>query len=402
MIVLVLRIVVQTLITKIQNSKIQSFLTLDFPIHFGYVLSWIYFTDRNQVRFLNEPIRRVCWPVFFECKAIDSILIPNIFYLIVVGLLSSTMLMFLAMRKGQCRKNQKILHALQLILFFSFIAIDYQLKLNQHLILIFFSVIRIFLDKSKSAYPLFIVLVYFSAGFLKFDPDWLSGKALFRPIPFLEGIALFWSLRYVIVLELCVSWLLLFKNSSIRIVSLVQFFLFHVLSFFVVGFYYPILMIVLLTPLVSDQGFNFKELALNRRLQILVAIFVLAQILPHLLSSNPTLTAQSRSLAFHMFDSRLRCKATLTFKKENENLQFTLPMSNSPRLACDPIVFRAQVANICLFQNISSLSPANAQLYVARTTDINFVKIADLDYACDLNRNRPSIVFNSWIQEPAY
>ncbi len=131
----------------------------------------------------------------------------------------------------------------------------YNLMGNYHLVH-FFMVGLFLMGSSKSfAYRAGLVAIYFLAGLLKLNSEWLTGAALLRPTDFPDA----WNalaLGYVVTLELGLCWLLLSQTRLLRLFVLVQLLIFHAFSWKIVGFFYPVTMFLLLTPLIWEECFQ--------------------------------------------------------------------------------------------------------------------------------------------------
>src|SRR3989454_23785 len=105
----------------------------------------------------------------------------------------------------------------------------------------------LFVPGKRDGLRVLVTLFYFWAGSLKLNWEWISGAGLYRPIWPFSGVGVVAACVYVIVLELGVAWGLLAKRAWIFWAAFAQFFLFHALSWQVVGFFYPLLMFAILT-----------------------------------------------------------------------------------------------------------------------------------------------------------
>jgi hypothetical protein len=112
-------------------------------------------------------------------------------------------------------------------------------------------------------------LFYFWAGTLKVNWEWISGAALYRPLWFFTGRGVIVACAYVVLMELFVSWGLLARRSWIFWSAVAQLALFHVMSWAVVDFFYPILMFLLLSIVVLDRLYPVKGLDYGRECRML-------------------------------------------------------------------------------------------------------------------------------------
>ena len=164
------------------------------------------------------------------------------------------------------------------------------------------------------------MLFYFWAGTLKLNWEWVSGGALYRPLWLLTGPAVVAACAYVVVLELVIVWGLLSRRSWIFWSSLAQVLLFHVMSFAVVGWFYPLLMFALLAifplarcipgapPEPASASASSGGACRGRRSRWR-SRFSLVQLTTHLYPGDTAITGEGRLFALHMFDARVVCEA---------------------------------------------------------------------------------------------
>jgi len=125
---------------------------------------------------------------------------------------------------------------------------DYRLRLNQHYMTYWVTLAFLFVPYKRRAISYLVASFYFWAGTLKFTPDWFSGAALFGRAPLGVPQSLIpASCIYVVFLELVVTFGLLIRNRWIFWCALIQFIAFHIASWPIVQFFYPTLMLSILT-----------------------------------------------------------------------------------------------------------------------------------------------------------
>jgi len=144
-----------------------------------------------------------------------------------------------------------------------------------------------------------------------------------------------------------------------------QLLLFHLASYWVVGFFYPVLMFLLLTivpfvhfgPRLSVEDTESPRAVLSgvsRPQEHPVAFaflvgFSVLQLTPRLFPGDVAVTGEGRMFALNMFDAPLSCRGYATVHRSREQpemLTLTAPFVN-PRIACDPIVYRAIALALC-------------------------------------------------------
>jgi len=236
---------------------------------------------------------------------------------------------------------------------------DFRLRLNQHYMAGVASLVFLFLPRKREAVRVTIVLFYFWAGALKLNREWLSGSALYNTDAFwIKGRLLPFACAYVLVLEMAISWGLLARRAWVFWSALFQFALFHVFSWPVVGFFYPLLMFDLLAIHPLCRWFpgpraEVDPLALLHgraapSTWALVGGFSLLQLVPLAIPGDSALTGEGRLFAVHMFDARIECEVRYVVTLANgQRLTMGGPEDLPVRIACDPIVHWNVARNYC-------------------------------------------------------
>jgi hypothetical protein len=233
---------------------------------------------------------------------------------------------------------------------------DYRLALNQHYMLLWVTIAYL-LCHSRAALKGLIVSFYVWAGVLKFNDSWLSGEALFglRPMNMpAEFVPL--ACAYVLVLELVIVWGLLARQRALFWTTYTQFLLFHLSSFWVVGFFYPMIMFLLLSIFTLDRYFATVAAPIPRsRLGVslwpgcgLLGAFAAAQLVPLALSPAPALTGEGRMYALNMLDDAVVCRARhVEYSSDGVTVVPVYIPYLQRRLACDPFVYFEHARQRC-------------------------------------------------------
>lgn len=293
-----------------------------------------------------------CWPFFETChqwRVLEKVTME-------LGVVS---LMLLSVYNARSFLNrQRISSAYFLLLALTAVKVllilqDYRLLLNQHYMAVWITGVYLFVPAKRTVLPWLLVSFYFWAGTLKLNADWLSGAALLgtNPLGIPDGLIPY-ACAYVIVLELLVAPLLLARSRWVHRPALGQFVVFHVASWWVVGFFYPVLMFLLLSIFPLTWAFPFHEGAkswwsnlVDRRARwttvAIVGLFGVMQFLPRALGPDPALTGEGRMFALNMFDAPIDCEATITIRAPGgeRHERPLVPMYLQRRLACDPLVY---------------------------------------------------------------
>jgi len=290
--------------------------------------------------------------------------------------------------------------------------LDYRLRMNQHYMGFFAAFAYLFVPAKRDALRVLVTLFYFWAGTLKLNWEWISGAGLYRPMWPFAGVGVLVACAYVIVLELVVTWGLLAKRAGVFWAALVQFLIFHALSWQVVGFFYPLLMFAILTifPLSRlvdsrDPPDGLLVSLWTRRVAwpvlALAAVFSGLQLAPYAFPGDRTLTGEGRLYALHMFDARPMCSGWADLRQaDGTTTRRDLKLPLDTRIACDPIVYFNRARNLCRQRQAGLAAFQDLDLFLSarRTTSDGAMKrvIATTGFCARGDRYDP-FRHNPWI-----
>lgn len=292
-------------------------------------------------RYSQSP---VCFPLI-PCETLSNLLLHNYkwAYLTVYGLVSLIAGLGFLFKKTHAAYAALILAT---ILKGIFHLSDYRNMGNYHYMAHVIGLVYLFAENKKSLLRLAIVFFYLSAGALKFNTDWLSGAVIARPF-FFEGKLLEWAMAYVIVLELVLSWLLFSRRRLLRWITLAQLYVFHVLSYWVVGYFYPVLMgLFLLLFFLTEEEDTFPP-RLNPFEWSAVALFGFLQFVPMVFFPNSGLDGSGRIISLNMFDVRSICETNMFLKHKDHVIEYNPSFNLGVRIHCDPNVILSHVRKTC-------------------------------------------------------
>ncbi|CAN5406901.1 hypothetical protein BH10BDE1_BH10BDE1_30750 [soil metagenome] len=305
-------------------------------IAIAHLLTIIFYLQFSVVEIFRSPFP-ICWPFLPNCYAGPAWSQNAIYaYLIFYG--AAALLSAVAFLSGRIRVGWILSFAtllLKLILFFK----DYRMMGNYHYMIHIIHLLFLFYPLKRKVIPMMLVAIYVSAGALKFNFEWLSGAALLTE-PMAKGGLLVAMCTYVVILEMIVSFGLLSKNRNILRLSLAQFFIFHVFSYGQVGFFYPCVMLSLLSIfylpiLLRRDGFRFSREKLAVQLAPLF-LFAAAQLAPLAFVGDSSLTGQGRIFSLNMFDARSECLIEEIARFDLVSIE-TNPKFSYVRIHCDPV-----------------------------------------------------------------
>jgi len=293
----------------------------------------------------------ICWPFLENCSTFRFLtpVSTNVLLLGITVIALTTATLFARKDVAGAFYLLAVLIGLKLAILLQ----DFRLILNEHYMALWASMVFLLVPHKLRVLRYLIVSFYWWAGTLKINHEWLSGAALYgrRPLG-LPTSLIPASCAYVLVLELVMVFGLLSSRRWLFVATLVQLGLFHLASFWVVGFFYPILMFLLLTVFVlartSSTGNNQPEWGLPALVRgkeagttyALLMTFSVFQLIPLAFPGDSALTGEGRLFALHMFDAPVECKAQMILHGANDvkTIPVRAPFLN-PRISCDPIVY---------------------------------------------------------------
>ena len=289
----------------------------------------------------------ICWPMLPGCDP-WRVLSPLQIQLL-MGLSA-----LLAIAAGAAFLRRKTaswwLLALNQLFQVAIIAQDFQLRRNQHYMLTLVVLATLLLPEPKRAVRYLIVLFYVAAGTLKLNREWLTGAALYGPVP-VSGWPLQVACGYVVLLELVLIWGLLSTHKRIFQAVLIQVALFELASLPIVGFFYPVLMVLMLGLFWTARDESERPLRFfpeSLATQLFLLVFALLQVVPHLFPGDTAITGEGRLFALHMFDAKIVCSSEARVRRGDEVVRvYDLNIGLPIRIACDPAVLIARGETVC-------------------------------------------------------
>ena len=311
------------------------------------------------------------------------------------------------------------------LLKFSMFSMSFLLMGNYHYMPLIITILYIFWPAKRMVIPPMICSFYFAAGFLKLNHEWLSGNAVApTTVDFLPH-GLFLALcAFVVGMEIILVWGLLSRERIIRTSTLIVLLGFHIFSWQIVGYFYPVVMFMLLSwfilpelcdalsprrvcdAAISGAGANVRRNhmpTLNKNNWLLfgpMVVFFLLQLVPLGFKGDSALTGEGRSFALNMFDARAQCRSlVVAHYKNNTSKELTHSFQDlGARVKCDPYMYFNMAKNLC---NKLRADPqfADLDLYFQnkRTTDPEFKMRVSQKAFCEADHHYSVLSANSWI-----
>jgi hypothetical protein len=269
---------------------------------------------------------------------------------------------------------------------------DYRLMGNYHYMFWWASAAFLFLPRKGLQITGLLVSFYFFAGLLKLNQEWMGGHALLVE-PVISGWLLTAGLAYVIILELLVVPLLLTGNARLRFWIWVQLAAFHLFSWHIVGYLYPLIMLcltaILLFPAVRYRAGDWRYAA------PVVALFAVFQAVPWLIPGDSSISGEGRFFSLNMLDARMTCSNTLEIGEGGRTIVVQDSLYDlETRIRCDPYVHFSLARRSC-----SEGGERSVRLLLAgkRSSDESFRTLAYLPDACSGGHSYSIWRRNTWI-----
>jgi hypothetical protein len=315
-----------------------------------HVLGFLYWRFHHRISVALDPrTDPICWPFFEDCwrwRLLDPGTVDAVLWVYVAAAVACMALFPWRRLDGIAWVVLLALTVAKLLLLVQ----DYRLRLNQHYMALWVLAVFLFVPGKRRALTWLVVAFYVWAGTLKLGPDWLSGAGLRggRPL-FVPEEYLPLACAYVVVLELLIVFGLLSRRAWLFWPALGQVVLFHVASWPIVLFFYPTLMLAILTIFPLTRVFPAPaETTPAWPAWAVVVTFSLLQLPPLFMPGDAAVTGEGRLFALHMYDAPVVCQGSATLHDaagatRTMELQPFLPT----RLYCDPIVYLGMANALC-------------------------------------------------------
>jgi len=366
---------------------------------------WQYRTGVPQM--LGGTAQPFCWPFWENCQSALSVSGVNRVLWLYLFLSIAAGAAFLVRRVGTGYALLVIVNAMRAVVMVQ----DYRLRANQHYMLNWAVLAFLFVPGKRALLRHVIASLYFWAGVLKLDWEWLSGTALYSQgwIPTALVPA---SCVYVVLLETTLVFGIYARRPWIFWGTLAQLAAFHIISWPIVGFWYPLLMFCLLAilPLArlipSAEREPFGERAAEpwrSRAAAAATLAVLAalQFVPRLFPGDSAITGEGRVFALHMFDALIECDATMTYHLDDGTAR-TAALDQTKRLPhrsrCDPIIYFDLAKNTCRALP-ARVVDVDLLLRSKHTSEPSYRTVVDVAGFCVADPHYDMWRHNAWIQE---
>lgn len=312
--------------------------------HILTIYQW-FFDNRFALNIL-ERFYPACWPFFESCykwRPFDNNFLQIYFYIYLFVALGA---FFLFLFKKNLSNLALVFLGIALTLKSLVSISDYRFMGNFHYMCYLVHLAYLFVPRKKQLLPLLLVSFYVGASLVKFNSQWISGEALLKPT-FLSGTFLKVACVYVIFLELLLSPLIIWGSKKIRCLVFIQFVIFHLFSWHIVGYLYPLMMLLLLSifPILwinkefQSLNFSFVKIIKAKPLVIFLAFFWLAQTGPLWFKGDSAQTGEGRIFSLNMLDAKVKCEEFTYLKYKNKTVEVSeFNYDEGYRIGCDPLL----------------------------------------------------------------
>ena len=406
----------RTFASRIDELRADTALTL-----FGAALAGANIVTFVQWKFHNGvPLmigrgrESLCWPFWESCHAYAlPVPIVNAGLWLYLLLAVVTAGLFLARRVTAGYWLLLIVNVIRVLVMLQ----DYRLKANHHYMLNWMVMAYLFLPYTRAMLRHVLVCIYFWAGALKLNPDWLTGAALYNQdqLWFPRSLAPA-ACVYVVVLEMVMIWGLYSRRGWVFWGTFAQLALFHYTSWAIVGFWYPTLMLCLLSilpmarlwPAAPRQAAAASPSARQWRFALAAALallFASLQMVPRAFPGDTAITGEGRMFALHMFDALVQCEATMTYHlPEGDRVDVRAETRKLPhRSRCDPLVYHALARNECARLAGRSAAPVDFDLSLRskRNSAASYTQVLEIRNFCAAPPRYALWRHNEWITPAA-
>ena len=346
----------------------------------------------------------LCWPFWESCHA----------YALPVAVVNAGLWLYvlLALVTAACFLTRRVSAGYWLLLLVNVIRVlvmlqDYRLRANQHYMLNWMVLVYLFLPYTRAMLRNMIVCIYFWAGVLKLDPDWLTGATLYSQDKlWFPRVLVPAACVYVVTLEMVMIWGLYSRRAWVFWGTLAQLALFHYTSWPIVGFWYPTLMVCLLSILPLSRLIpppRAPAVAANPRRQpafalaaVVAVVFAALQMTPRAFPGDTAITGEGRMFALHMFDALVECDATMTYHRpDGDRVEVRRETTKLPhRSRCDPLIYYAIARNACARGDHADF---DLSLRSKRNSSAEYTQVLDVRSFCAAQPHYALWRHNAWI-----
>lgn len=397
---------IQLQIQEIRSHK--SLMWYGFFLSLIHVVTFYLWYDNAFIyHYVTKNANTICWPHIPFCESLRffSPLGAEIFLYLYLSLSIFTAFLFINKKTVWLAYSLFfVINIAKLYIFF----LDYRLMGNYHYMPFVISFLYLFAKQRLFFIPLMIVLFYAFAGLLKLSNlDWMTGLALPKRLRFFlffnEEITMLLCF-YVVCLETIGSWLLILKTRW-KAFAYMQFLLFHAMSYFIVGYFYPLVMFAILSLFIFAYIFNEKCEPFNLKKMyvgyLFVLFFIIGNTISTLIPGDAALTGEGRIYGLNLFDAHSDCDSQIFIKFKDQTIQepFSSYKEYPARIRCIPYIDFNTSKKICAFyKNEPNFIDLDWSFYSRLRSETHHIRLVNEKNFCSKNLEYYSWRKNPWIK----
>jgi hypothetical protein len=373
-----------------------------------------YFWSIGRVGYsLSDQYAPICWPGLDFCAEIPRLTHESLLNLFYAYGVCALLIAPLFLVKRAVLAGWIGLFALCACKF-AIMAGDIRTALNAETVAFMVTGSFLLLPSKRHALRWTILIIYFTAGLMKLNAEWVGGDSLGKIPAWMQTIPTEFLTIYPIFLELFVIWFLLSKKAHAFWLGFAQLIVFQSIAYAFIGFYFPSVMLSLLSifflirvfPITGDATpmNSVQRAKLIRWYVCTLGLFIVLQVAPAMISKSPVYTGEGKYFALNMFDTMLECDPKVSFTNvngERVEQQFYPPdmRASNPRLTCNPISFYWRAKSVCKdgFPNGERPSDFDLKVEVKKRTENEYRSLIDIKNFCAANFEYKVLSHNEWI-----
>ncbi len=359
---------------------------------------------------LIDSVYLYCWPFLSNCNSIKFIWTNWSYNLIVFIWLLLTLLTLYLFLKNKYIKWAYLTFALINIIKFVILIQDYRFMGNYHYMPFILSAAYLFIPDKLFVASIFITLFYYFAGTLKLNSQWLSGQTMLAPSWIPMGYFK-WLCFYVVVLEMIFIWGLYSTKKIVRYLVYLQFFIFHIISWYWVGHFYPTVMFCLIGVFYlfwsENQNISLENILMrmgkSKVIFFTFVVFIIFQLIPYIYKEDVAVTGRGRIFSLNMYDATTKCVDLVYIASSDSTVEVSSHISESfaQRVHCDPILYFNELKMICDELNLKRMEHAKVDFHLLtrRTSDSYYTSVVSKADICENKLKYNLFGKNNWIDE---
>lgn len=374
--------------------------------HVLTIYQWYF--DRRFAFNILERYHPSCWPFFESCFKWRPFSGELLHIYFVLYLLISFGSFFLFLDKKRPPQNATYLLGTALVLKLLVSISDYRFMGNFHYMCYFVHFAYLFFPNRKQLIPLLLISFYVGASLVKFNTQWITGEALLKPT-IISGTLLIAACIYVVILELILSPFVIYGSRKFAYFVFSQLIIFHLFSWHIVGYLYPLMMLLLISifPLLwiknefSRSDFHFSKIKRNKSTLAFLGFFWIAQTGPLWFMGDSAQSGEGRIFSLNMLDAKVKCEEFTFLKYKNKTVEVSeFNFDEGYRIGCDPLLRLSLAKHHCRERSKDpEFKNLDFEFFSQKKEGAPFKKIISILDFCKSQPTYSMFEKNTWIQD---